>query len=292
MIDNRLERVGEKFITLEGYPGEIIGVGTRHGKVVVCIYGTSEFKREVSISEMTSVRHPDHPTVYGVGYLGRATQFSNTKLENSTKGNPHYIKWFSMMRRCYSEAKGFIDKPAYDGATVDPVWHNYTVFEKWSKAHEITAVRVDLDKDLLNPGGKVYSPVTCVYIPQWLNVAIANTRSNNAEEWAGVNKKGDKATRIKKYNARIQVQGKRIDLGLFEFADDCGMTYQYALGRRLLYAIDELRSLEKEHNIKFDPRIYPAVEAKAMEALEYYNNGDIEISEKLKNKLDDAFGTF
>ena len=106
------------------------------------------------------------PSVYGVGYLGN----EKTKDENG-KIIKSYSVWKSMLSRCCS---GEFKKkyPTYNNCTVCEEWHNYSNFKKWydDNYYEIDEERMDLDKDILVKGNKVYSPDTCVFVPQNINI--------------------------------------------------------------------------------------------------------------------------
>ena len=45
-------------------------------------------------------------------------------------------------------------------------WHKFSAFKRWYAEHYVAGW--ELDKDLLS-ADKVYSPATCLFIPQWLN---------------------------------------------------------------------------------------------------------------------------
>ena len=106
------------------------------------------------------------PSVYGVGYLGN----KKTKDENG-KSLKSYETWKSMLMRCYSDE--FQKKyPTYKGCCVCEEWLNYSNFKKWfnDNYYEIEGEQMALDKDILVKGNKIYSPATCVFVPQNINI--------------------------------------------------------------------------------------------------------------------------
>ena len=87
--------------------------------------------------------------------------------------------WDGMMRRCYN-AKSLEKWPTYVGATVCPEWHDFKVFNTWFEAHYVEGF--DLDKDILSEGCKIYSPATCIFIPQWLNKFMTSFEQKEGRE--------------------------------------------------------------------------------------------------------------
>lgn len=85
---------------------------------------------------------------------------------------PLYNKWRSMLHRCTS--KSFkIKQPSYEDVSVCDQWIYFSKFHEWAKAQEWEDM--DLDKDILSNGEKVYSPETCAFIPPMINRAFSKT---------------------------------------------------------------------------------------------------------------------
>lgn len=98
----------------------------------------------------------------GVGYSG---------MDLGTGGyfEISYIKWKNMMQRCYDK-KVHKYKPEYADKTICEEWQNYANFKIWFDEHYIPSdSQIDLDKDLLIQGNKVYSPETCVLLAHYIN---------------------------------------------------------------------------------------------------------------------------
>ncbi|HFD2033567.1 TPA: hypothetical protein ACF2DD_002144 [Clostridium perfringens] len=105
------------------------------------------------------------PTVYDVGIVGKE------KVKNKYgKIYPSYITWRNMIQRCYDEK--LKDKySTYKNCTVCDEWLYYPNFKQWydNNYYEVNNEEMHLDKDILNKGNKVYSPETCVFVPQSIN---------------------------------------------------------------------------------------------------------------------------
>ena len=88
-----------------------------------------------------------------------------------TKKQKYRLKG-NMKTRCYSEKYHEV-KPEYKGCTVCEEWLNdKKSFYEWvdQNFYKIEGEEtVQLDKDILVPGNKVYSPETCIFAPKAIN---------------------------------------------------------------------------------------------------------------------------
>ena len=113
-----------------------------------------------------NIKCPYERRLYGVGYLGEGKY----KAKEGRKATLAYRKWNDMLRRCYSEAA--MDKnPTYRNCYVCEEWHNFQVFAEWFYKHYYTIKDelMEIDKDILHKGNKIYSPDTCLIVPQRIN---------------------------------------------------------------------------------------------------------------------------
>lgn len=70
-----------------------------------------------------------------------------------------YNRWYSLKYRCGNEKF-----PTYIDKSVCEEWReDYYTFEDWSSGFVYTGM--ELDKDIIIPGNKVYSPEACTYVP-------------------------------------------------------------------------------------------------------------------------------
>lgn len=97
----------------------------------------------------------------------------NSSLSIGGKRLTHegYQAWVHMIHRCYGVSAG--KYPTYQGAEVCREWRSFMAFRDWWLTMYVPGWC--LDKDLLGDG-KLYSPSTCLYIPQELN-KLLNTKS-------------------------------------------------------------------------------------------------------------------
>lgn len=81
--------------------------------------------------------------------------------------------WTGLLERALSEK--FKNKcPTYKDVTVCKEWLRFSNFANWaiSEYHE----GLEIDKDILSMGPKIYSPYTCCFVPQFINTAACYFR--------------------------------------------------------------------------------------------------------------------
>jgi hypothetical protein len=103
--------------------------------------------------------------IYGIGFIG----VGNYKSRNRSNHTKEYDTWCAMLQRCYDD-KLHLRHPSYKECEVIQEWHNFQNFAKWFGENYIETYQ--LDKDLLVKDNKVYSPKTCCFVPQEINLAL------------------------------------------------------------------------------------------------------------------------
>lgn len=84
---------------------------------------------------------------------------------------PFYRRWFQMLNRAYNP-KYHKNKPSCADVEVCKEWHSFMNFRKWMVTQNWKDKH--LDKDLLFPNNKVYSPDTCIFISDELNTLLVH----------------------------------------------------------------------------------------------------------------------
>lgn len=128
---------------------------------------------------------------------------------------PYYEDWKNVLHRCYSK-KSWKKRPTYIGCEVCDDWKLFSNFRRWvDEQPNRDWQNCQLDKDLLGDG-KLYSPETCVYIPQEVNKFIIDHNKRSGKYMIGVNLYIGHNNRIS-YMARCSNPntGEREYLGLF-----------------------------------------------------------------------------
>ncbi len=142
--------------------------------------------------------------VYGVGVndLPYRTHVYEWVTENGGKRIrkpvftcPYYAAWTSMLKRCYSE-KFLESRPSYIGTSVCGEWLYATAFKKWMEQQDWDGKC--LDKDIIAPGSRLYSPETCAFVLQATNLFVTACDASRGNYPIGV----DLHKRTGKYRAR------------------------------------------------------------------------------------------
>ena len=166
------------------------------------------------------IKNPMFPSVYGVGFIGVGDYKT---CDENAKITKCYDAWSNMLQRCY-DPKYQEKHQTYKGCTVCQLWNNYQEFAKWDNEnyYEIENERMTLDKDILCKGNKVYSPETCVYVPQSINKLFTKSDNKRGKLPIGVTKYRNK------FMAQLSKGDKRIYLGSFDTPEEAFLAYKKA----------------------------------------------------------------
>lgn len=96
---------------------------------------------------------------------------------------PFYLVWKCMLARGYSEK--YKNKHAtYEDVTVCGEWLTFSNFKRWMEKQDWEGNY--LDKDLLIPGNKVYSPEACIFVSRQVNTFLIERGADRGEYKIGV----------------------------------------------------------------------------------------------------------
>lgn len=178
------ERLGEINISNEGYEMKIIEYNNARD---ILVEFQDEHKAKVTVEysqfKKGEIKNPFHKSIFGVGYLGKGEY----EIRINGKQTIVYIRWFSMMQRCYDPY--FLNKePTYIDCYVCEEWHNFQNFCKWFYKHEYRCEKDDLclDKDILIKDNKIYSPQTCILVPKRINNLFTKRNKSRGKYPIGV----------------------------------------------------------------------------------------------------------
>ena len=130
--------------------------------------------------------------VFGVGVndLGYRTQVYEYVTENGGKRIrehvficTYYTVWRNMLQRCYSK-KYLESNPSYIGTSVCSEWLYATAFKKWMEQQDWHGKC--LDKDIIVPGSKLYSPETCAFVLPTTNKFVVARDASRGDYPTGV----------------------------------------------------------------------------------------------------------
>lgn len=200
---------------------------------------------EIRSFKNKTVRYPYHPSKYGVGYIGIGKFIGGSY----SKENIIYDYWDGILRRCYSERIKKL-RNSYSDCLVDEYWHNLQNFGEWFDKNYNPKYMKSwcLDKDILVKGNRIYSPETCCFVPNEINVIFTNGYIRRGEYPKGVSYK----PKINKYIAQYQKDGVVTHIGTFKTVDEAFQAYKEVKEKYIKEKADKWKD-------QIDPRVYEAM---------------------------------
>lgn len=180
-----------------------------------------EYKHQVKSScqnfKSGKIKNPYDKTLYNTGYIG----VGDYSISKNGKKTIQYIYWSTMITRCYSDKTYY----TYDNKLVCDEWHCLQNFGKWfdENYYQINNQEMNLDKDILIKGNKIYSPDTCVFVPHDINIIINDNKKRRGDYLIGVSYHNI----ANKFQARCSFYGKECHLGLFDTEYEAFKKYKY-----------------------------------------------------------------
>lgn len=132
-----------------------------------------------------------------------------------------YATWQNMLYRAYCP-KYQARQPTYIGCSVDGEWHDFQDFADWFSNHKYSDYGYELDKDLLLPGNKIYTPNRCVFVPSQLNNLLLDRDAARGQYKQGV----DFNKRRNKFRAQMSLNGKKQHIGYFDTPQEARQVYK------------------------------------------------------------------
>ena len=108
--------------------------------------------------------------------------------------------------------------PTYEEVSVCKDWHLFSNFKAWMEKQDWE--NKELDKDILYPGNKVYSPETCCFVSKEINYLLSSQSKKKSGLLPGVSH--DKNGRFSSY---LSARGKQTRLGRFDTELEAHVTY-------------------------------------------------------------------
>ena len=129
------------------------------------------------------IKCPYEGRYYGIAYLGEGKY----KCKENGKQTRVYTTWHSMLKRCYDEKNRSKRSLTYKNCKVCDEWLNFQNFAEWydNNYYEIEGETMALDKDILVKHNKIYSPETCVFVPQTINNLFVKNNKNRGDSVIG-----------------------------------------------------------------------------------------------------------
>lgn len=195
------------------------------------------------------IKNPYDKSIYNRGYLGEGIYIASINKKHTKR----YAVWKSMFVRCYSE-NFHKTEPTYIGCSVCDEWLNFQNFGKWfdENYYDIEGEIIEIDKDILVKGNKVYSPNTCCFVPKEINMLFTKRDSKRGNYPIGVyyNKKRNKyiaQCKIYKDNRYI-----KFNLGEYDTSEQAFDTYK-------LYKEKYIKEVANRYKDKIPVKLYSAM---------------------------------
>lgn len=187
-------------------------------------YNYTVKNREYTTFKKGKIKCPYEPRTYGIGYLGEGKY----KASENGKDTRVYKTWRNMLQRCYDK-KYHKKYPTYIGCEVCNEWLNFQNFAEWDKDNYyiIEGEQMHLDKDILIKHNKIYSPDTCIFVPERINILFTKCDNARGKSVIGVTPVNEK------YMARCNIfnpktgKSKREYLGIYDTELEAFKVYKY-----------------------------------------------------------------
>jgi hypothetical protein len=167
--------------------------------------------------------------VHGVGIND---SLNPVKGRNPKWACPYYSRWAHMIKRCYSEKFHKTDATYKDCYVCDD-WLYFSNFKSWMQKQDWQ--NKQLDKDIIKPLNKMYSPETCAFVTPAENHILCDSKSIRGKYPKGVcyHKQNNNFT------AYITIKNKRVNLGSHSSIDLAVAAYKKAKKSALIVASEE-----------------------------------------------------
>lgn len=158
---------------------------------------------------------------------------------------PYYRVWKGMLGRCYS-GKEHERRPNYINCSVCADWVLFSKFKKWMITQKWKGKQ--LDKDIINPGNKVYSPDGCAFVSRAVNQVMCDAGSIRGKYPIGVSL----SKSCKKFEVHARIWGVVENLGYYVGVNDAANAYKKAKRKYIL----ELASTQSDKRVADGLRLH------------------------------------
>lgn len=163
-------------------------------------------------------------TAFGIG-INDAEYMTTVSINGKIKQCPIHSAWALMLERCYSD-KSLKKHPRFIGITVCKEWRLFSNFRDWVLMQDDKGMRLNISIKV--KGNKVYSPDTCLFIPQELE-GFLDCKTTISGLPKGVSENKDSI----KYTAAIKYNGKKRNLGRFNTIEQAKAAFDTAFNDRI-----------------------------------------------------------
>ena len=233
---NKTDRIGERNYNTFG--SEMVIVEYRKANNIdVCFPQYDWIAKNTRYGDFKNgeIKCPYEPRVYKIGYLGEGEY----KCRENGKLTRVYNTWVNMLQRCYSE-EYHKRQPTYKDCEILEKWYNFQNFAKWydENYYEVDGETMCLDKDILFKHNKIYSPETCIFVPETINKLFVKRQNNRGKSVIGTSFENGK------YRARCNLlnpgtgKSKNEYLGYYDTELEAFEIYKYHKERNIKQVAD------------------------------------------------------
>ena len=261
MSRNKIDRTGETNISNEGCIMKIVEYNNR-SDIIVEFQDEHKYRvhTQYQAFKKGKCKNPFYPSVYKHGYLGTDKNGSVPKISELKDGKWcstwEYDRWQKMLQRCFDN-KYKEKHPTYKDVVCCERWLCYANFledlEVLKQEYNWNVdEKLQLDKDILHKGNKIYSLENCVLVPDYINFLFIKRDAKRGEYPIGVSYH----KRAKKYQARCNVNEKLTRLGYYNTIEEAFNTYKIAKEQEIKRIAEECVS---KGYITQESRLYKAM---------------------------------
>ena len=243
-MSKKIDRTGETNISNEGCVMKIIEYNNNYD-VIIEFQDEHKYRLHTQYQAFKKgeCKNPFFASVFGYGYLGVDKEGNVPKTKEIKDGKSvltqEYNKWMNMLKRCFDNK--YKDRyPTYKDVTCCERWLCFANFLEdfailkneynWNADEKL-----NLDKDILNKNNKIYSLENCILVPDYINLLFTKNNAKRGEYPIGVcyNKQS------KKYQAKCNINGKKIGLGYYSTPLEAFNVYKIAKEQEIKRVADE-----------------------------------------------------
>ena len=249
-MSSKIDRTGEKGINT--FSSEMIIIEYRNTMDIDVYFPEYDWiakSTQYGNFKNGNIKCPYEKRYYEVGYIGEGEY----KACENGKITRVYSTWNNMLKRCYDE-KYHEKYPTYKDCEVYEEWHNFQKYGKWFEEnyYSIEGEKMCLDKDVLVKHNKIYSPETCIFVPERINLLFVKSDKSRGESVIGTSL----------YKGKYQVQcwlinpktgkSKREYLGRYETQEKAFEVYKY-------YKEKNIKEVADYYKIQIPQKLYNAM---------------------------------
>lgn len=161
---------------------------------------------------------------------------------------PYYVKWKSILVRCYSSKYQSDVNSIYYGHTIAEEWKRFSKFKAWMENQDW--IDRNINNNLIVPGAKVYSEETCMFVPSEVGFLFNTGSKHNNEVSSQKNKQGvTYSKQLGKYKASITKYGRAVHVGYYNSSDSAHEAYKISKGHYIIEIAQKLFMNHRERII-------------------------------------------